>query len=67
MRLTVVRESVLRVRRYCIAFFAHPVAMSRHQAWGTTDIASPHLPSAIVVGVSTVNLGKDMDADGVEL
>jgi hypothetical protein len=67
VRLTIVRESVLRVRRYCITFLAHPVAMSCHHAWGTMDVAGPHLLSAIVVGVSTVDLGKDMDADGVEL
>jgi hypothetical protein len=67
VRLTVIREGVLRVRRDCIAFLPHPVMMSCHQAWGTTDVASPHLLSAIVVGVSTVDLGKDMDADGVEL
>jgi hypothetical protein len=31
------------------------------------DIASPHFLSAIMVGVSTVDLGKNMDADGIEL
>jgi hypothetical protein len=31
------------------------------------DITSPHLLSAVVVGISTVDLGEDMDADGIEL
>jgi hypothetical protein len=67
MRLTIIGESVLGVRRYQISFLAHPVAVSSHQAWGAMHITSPHLLSAIVVGVSTVDLGKDMDADSIEL
>jgi hypothetical protein len=67
VRLTIVRKSVLGVRRNCVPFLAHPVVMSCHQTWGTTDIASPHFLSAVVISVSTVDLGKDMEADGVEL
>jgi hypothetical protein len=67
VRFTIVRESILRIGRYLIAFLVHPVVVSSHQAWGTADIASPHLLSVVMVGISTVDLGKDMDADGIEL
>jgi hypothetical protein len=67
MRLTIIGESILRIGRHLIAFLMHPMMVHGHQAWRTTDIASPHLLSVIMVGVGTINLRKDMDADGIEL